>query len=192
MSRRICPRCGSRETAHILWKTPSFNIEFDEKLKNKEIILGDYNASENKPSYHCNACELDFGRFTSLEELTTASVHFSIGGFFGGHHNVTVSKGVFGAEVEYGPPFDFIAPLCDSSDMSNDEWAHFVKDLYRCYVIDWESRYDDFCILDGTQWGLEIRFEDGSVLERSGSNAYPPHWTKLLSVFKKHISAEIN
>lgn len=200
MSRRICPRCGSRETAHILWETPSSSKGFEEKIKNKEIVLGDYDTSENKPTYHCNTCESDFGKSTSFEELTTVSVHFSIGGFFGGHHNVTVSRGISGAEIEYVPPFDLIDPLYEIPNLiepfydipckPNDEWAHFVKDLYRCYVTDWESRYDSDA-LDGTQWGLEIRFEDDSVLDRSGSNAYPPHWKKLLSVFQKYVSKGI-
>lgn len=40
MSKRICPRCGSRKTAQILWGMPAFTEELEVKLKNKEIVLG--------------------------------------------------------------------------------------------------------------------------------------------------------
>lgn len=33
MSKKICPRCGSRKTAQILWGMPAFTEELEVKLK---------------------------------------------------------------------------------------------------------------------------------------------------------------
>lgn len=191
MARRICPRCGSRNTAKILWGMPAFSEDLEEKLKNKEIVLGGCCVSDNDPSYHCNTCKKDFGRSTSLQEISTKSIHFGLGGYFGGYHDVTVSKTASGALIEYKPPIgaEDVAPI--EKYLSFDEWMSFVSDLFRCYITDWKNRYVDPGILDGTQWELEITFDDKSILKRHGSNAYPPHWKKLLSVFKKYVSEEI-
>lgn len=104
---------------------------------------------------------------------------------------INVSKTASGALIEYKPPIgaEDVTPI--EKDLSFDEWIGFVSDLFRCYITDWKNRYVDPDILDGTQWELEITFDDKSILKRHGSNAYPPHWKKLLSVFKKYVSSEI-
>ena len=79
----------------------------------------------------------------------------------------------------------------DEREMSFEEWNNFVGELYRCYLTDWKKRYVDQNVLDGTQWELDVTFGDKAVMKRHGSNAYPPHWKKLLSTFKKYVSTEI-
>lgn len=191
MTRRICPRCGSKNTAQILWGMPAFSEDLEEKLKKKEIVLGGCCVSDNDPTYHCNTCKKDFGRSTSLNEIATGSIHFCLGGYFDGYHDVTVSKTINGALIEYRPPIGAKDATPIVREILFVEWMSFVSDLYRCYVTDWKRRYVNPGILDGTQWELEITFDDKPILKRHGSNAYPPHWKKLISIFKKYISAEI-
>lgn len=66
------------------------------------------------------------------------------------------------------------------------KWAEFNKDLLRCYFIDWKSRYINQNVLDGTQWELNVTFDNGTTIKRYGSNAYPPHWKKLIATFHKY------
>jgi hypothetical protein len=40
--------------------------------------------------------------------------------------------------------------------------------------------------LDGTQWELNVTFDNGTTIKRYGSNAYPPHWKKLIATFHKY------
>jgi len=49
-----------------------------------------------------------------------------------------------------------------------------------------EQHYVDKNVLDGTQWELTIDFAEAKKLRRYGSNDYPPHWKKLLAVFKTY------
>mgnify|MGYP003611462848 FL=1 len=191
MKRRICPRCGSKDTAKILWGTRAFSEDLEEKLKKKETALGSCCVSDNNPTYHCNKCKKDFGRSTSLNETLTNSIHFCLGGYFGGYHDVTISKTITGALIEYRPPIGAKDATPIVKEILSVDWMSFVSDLYRCYVSDWKNHYVDPDILDGTQWELEIVFEDQSIMKRHGSNAYPPHWKKFISVFKEYISAEI-
>lgn len=190
MRRRICPRCGSRDTAKILWGMPAFSEELEEKLKNKVIVLGGCCVSDNDPSYHCISCKKDFGRSTFLQEISTQSFHFSLGGYFGGYHDVIVSKTVSGALIEYKPPIGAEDVTKIERNLSSDEWMDFVSNLFHCYIIDWKKCYDNPNILDGTQWWIALTFDDNSTFKRYGNNAYPPHWKKLLTLIKS-ISLEI-
>ena len=151
MPRRICPRCGSRNTASILWGMPAMDDELQKKLDNKEMILGGCCITGNDPSHHCNACKKKLGVPTQEKERQTIKVHFYIGGYFDGYPKITLIKTPEGALAEYIPP-----PISEdkpsSRKMSADEWSHFVHDLYRCHITDWKRRYVDPDTLDGTQW----------------------------------------
>lgn len=67
-----------------------------------------------------------------------------------------------------------------------NKWVEFNKDLLRCYFIDWESRYFKQYVLDETQWELNVTFDNGITIKRYSSNAYPPHWKKLIAMFHKY------
>lgn len=192
MNRRICPRCGSKKTAQILWGMPAFSDDIDKKIKNMEIVLGGCCISYNDPTYHCNTCKKDFGRPTSFDEIAANKIHFVIGGHFGGYHDVTVTRTINGAITKYMPPDDAIIDITTiGKDLSVDEWRKFIRDLFRCYIRDWRTSYIDTDYCDGTQWKLVISFDGKPALKRDGSNAYPPHWKKFMSVFRKYISKEI-
>lgn len=191
MARRICPRCGSNHTAQILWGLPAITEDLEKKLEDKEIVLGGCCITENDPTHHCIKCKKDFGRSTTAQEDATIKVHFGLGGYFGGYHDITVLKTSNGALIDYKPPLGAEDTNPVEMEISQKEWAKFISDLYRCYLTDWKRRYVDKNILDGTQWELDVTFSDRTVLSRHGSNDYPPHWNKLLSVFKKYVSIEI-
>lgn len=68
-----------------------------------------------------------------------------------------------------------------------EEYQRIIKTVYSCVPGEWEQEYDNPYVLDGTQWELNIAFEQGyrradgrSKIEVYGSNAYPPLWDKLL------------
>jgi len=84
LPRRICPRCGSRNTATILWGMPAFSEELQEKLDRKEIVLGGCCITGDDPTNHCNKCKKDFSRQTIDMEIDTLGFKFSIGGYFWG------------------------------------------------------------------------------------------------------------
>lgn len=61
MAERICPRCGSRNTAPILWGMPAFDEELAVKIAKNDIFLGGCCVGINDPTFHCYKCKKDFG-----------------------------------------------------------------------------------------------------------------------------------
>lgn len=97
-----------------------------------------------------------------------------------------------GAQIQYLPPLGTFKQTEIIKKINADEWMKLLHDFYRCYIIDWKKQYADPDILDGTQWELAIKLNDNTVIQRSGSNAYPPHWKKLIAFFNTHVSSEIS
>ncbi len=51
-------------------------------------------------------------------------------------------------------------------------------------VLDWEKKYVDNSVRDGTEWCLGFTFSDGSQLGINGSNAYPPMFERVEAKFE--------
>ncbi|MDT3698850.1 MAG: hypothetical protein RO469_05425 [Thermincola sp.] len=163
-----------------------------EKMDKGEVVLGGCCITDCDPTHHCNECNKDFGRPTYEMEMQVKQIHFSLGGFHGGYRELTIVKTELEIIARYLPPYGNPDLVEYEKKFSFDEWIGFMHDLFRCYIIDWKQRYVDKNVLDGTQWELTIELNKGKKLRKYGSNDYPPHWKKLLAVFKKHGFETIN
>ena len=57
----------------------------------------------------------------------------------------------------------------------------FVRGIADLHIGEWKERYENLYVLDGTQWGISIEYEDGKEpFEISGSNAYPYNFVDLI------------
>lgn len=59
-----------------------------------------------------------------------------------------------------------------------------IKELKSINVFNWNSKYVDMDILDGTQWELEIEV-DGGHIKKHGSNMFPDSWNKFCELIRK-------
>lgn len=194
MGNRICPSCGSKDTAKILWGMPAMTYELQEQIDNNKVYLGGCCILVPTPTHHCNTCQKDFGGNYFVDPTSVKELYFYIGGYFGISHDVYLNTETSGKQLTYRASEDhhvelINAPLDNKNTWQvdlNDQWLEFNRDLLRCYFIDWNDHYVDEHILDGTQWELKVTFDNGITIERSGSNAYPPHWGKLMKLFCKY------
>lgn len=51
----------------------------------------------------------------------------------------------------------------------------FIQRLRQLRVLDWGPRYDNLGVLDGTQWSIEVEFDEVCIV-KGGSNGYPKEW----------------
>ena len=65
-----------------------------------------------------------------------------------------------------------------------DEWGAFRRTLDRIGTWNWDHRYEEVGVCDGTSWSVEIRWGDRE-LDSSGSNAYPPKFDGFLKAVRK-------
>ena len=99
---------------------------------------------------------------------------FSIGGFFDGYETSTVI--IEGDNVSMTVTHSLSAK---QSTYLLDK-VEFFTGLKALHIEDWEQQYIDSDILDGTQWSLELFFDDiKRTLKFAGSNAYPDNFAEL-------------
>lgn len=97
---------------------------------------------------------------------------FSWGGFFANSHGFKIeetSEGYIGTETEM-----FADDPRRSFKVSERDVENLRMKLRNLGADEWFSRYENYNVLDGVQWGMTL---DGT--EHYGSNSFPPNFTSL-------------
>ena len=195
MANPICPRCGSANTAKILYGMLSFSEKLEKKLDAGEIVLGGCMVHERQPRFWCNACKRAFGAAAFTKDGTklvplVSGVSFSVGGFFGGYQQIDFRKTETGAEYVVSERMTGHDRKDVAKKLSSEEWQALVDQLYNhLFLDDWKRKYVDKDILDGTQWELMIQLHEKCKREYYGSNMYPIYWKQLNELFRPYMMA---
>lgn len=56
MKKPKCTKCGSTNTAEILWGYPVGTPELDKALEERTIVLGGCCVGPDDPTWKCNEC----------------------------------------------------------------------------------------------------------------------------------------
>ena len=206
-----CPYCGSTDTATIIYGMPAFSERMQEKLEKKKWTLGGCCISLVKvgksevdicPKRLCNKCKKEFGTAPVLYDKATfigedyrdivTSLKFSIGGYFGGHTEIKITKNDKGAIVDIdNMRYDLSeAELLDSlnpKQITSLKWDRILNKLYNeMYLHEWKKKYEDPNVLDGTSWDLEVTMTNRRKRTYSGINDYPPYWSEFRKIFREY------
>lgn len=120
-------------------------------------------------------CDLDNSR---RKERKLAELHLSIGGFgipetvrliFADDRSYCLSN-------EHAPMFAVYS--AQETQRLRDAWDKLHTEYWRYHY----PQEDDNLICDGTQWSLDVRYEDGFWIAYQGDNRYPEHWFGLLDL----------
>lgn len=201
MSKVKCPKCGNRNIAEYLWGMPAFTEQLEEELAAGHVVLGGCMITKSEPKYHCNNCKKDFGgppikmnKDGSLFDyaIETRNINFYVGGFFGGYVNFNFEKSKNVCYYEVKHSLEMAECNSDNNrtgkqELSLEEWNKFVNKIYyKIFLLSWKKKYNNPNILDGEQWGLEIKLEGKKQLNYYGSNAYPVFWKELINIFRPY------
>ena len=108
-----------------------------------------------------------------------SKITLEIGGFFGGYETRTIQLhgNQLHLQVEHTimrKPSDFdIEPDCPLTK------EDFVEGLREVHIGEWHHSYNNWNVVDGTQWELTVEYNDGRKLSFNGSNAYPFSFNRL-------------
>ena len=59
-----CPKCGSQDTAHILWGyVPNIDEKLKHDLENHIVVLGVCLVTDHDPNLECNNCSHQWRKF---------------------------------------------------------------------------------------------------------------------------------
>jgi len=109
------------------------------------------------------------------------SVKASVGGYFGGYYKVTID--LVNGKMEYSHS---LSDNMIKSLVTEDELKYLIKKVKELRVLDWDERYENNDILDGTQWDIELIYDDKKK-SIYGSNDFPKEWKKFCKVIEKVI-----
>ena len=112
-----------------------------------------------------------------------SKLQFCEGGFFGGHKEYTYT--ISGDQIYWSECFREMRRINTMDTRLPPNYSPKNKkellDIFRTiHIGEWEHRYDDPDINDGTQWKLIIEYSNGRKPEEYyGSNAFPPNYDEL-------------
>jgi len=65
----LCPHCKSSDTCPIFWGYPGNIEEFSKLVDEKKISPGGCCISDNDPLWHCNNCQIRWGKRSEKNEM---------------------------------------------------------------------------------------------------------------------------
>ena len=112
---------------------------------------------------------------------------FTIGGFFCGHETrtFTVSDGQVLVDVEK------TMISMDKEEYGPYRKEEFISGIKALHIGEWKRTYNDLLVMDGTQWELDIYYNNGRRTKKiSGSNAYPYNFDDLKEFLEVEMEDE--
>ena len=112
---------------------------------------------------------------------------FTIGGFFCGHETrtFTVSDGQVLVDVEK------TMISMDKEEYGPYRKEEFISGIKALHIGEWKRTYNDLLVMDGTQWELDIYYNNGRRPTKiSGSNAYPYNFDDLKEFLEVEMEDE--
>ncbi len=108
----------------------------------------------------------------------------SVGGYMG--HSFVVEIDFEKALAEY-KVFDrgYVSKSSKTLNLSSKKMSDFVQVLDKIKIIEWKKDYPNPGIMDGTNWGIEIKFDNNKKLISSGDNAFPAQWETFCKSIQK-------
>lgn len=195
-----CPRCGSINTARILYGMPAMDEELERKINAGKIYIGGCCITGFDEKYYCNACKKKFGAVAQIkndEEIefladAVAGFTFSRTEYLQPFQptQVTITKTAMGAHAKASGAADDL-PFESEYNISKKKWDSLVDALYHeLFLNDWKHRFNDYDVIDGEEWKLTIKFTERRKRTYSGMNGFPPYWGELVKLIKPFMKAK--
>ena len=212
-AKYICPHCGSKNTAHIMYGLPDFSPGLIKRLDEGRLRLGGCVLSFGSGDRFCNECEKEF--FTSscgknkqkgeaeakgserdpefaipdnIEQAESLTFTFSIVNRMTVEYQIhRISDGGI-LTRRRGP---YLAPENGHTDegmISETVWLDLIRRLYDEFKFhEWDPEYINNSIPEGIEWKMTVRRPGNIIQQRRGHNAHPSCWADfselILSLF---------
>lgn len=163
-------------------RCPSLQVRID--VTREYIAETEKYYQEIGGKYEPNALERKAAKFdANMEHIKAISIRY--GGFCGKTEERKLTRDGNGIAVErscfpYGSEEDFNAKFYEGLT-----WQDIIEELTNIHMGEWKSSYVAYNVLDGTQWSVELEYDNGVRAKRFyGSNKYPYNFEKFLDVME--------
>ena len=112
---------------------------------------------------------------------------FTIGGFFCGHETRTFTVSDYQVFVDVEKTMISM----DKEEYGPYRKEEFISGIKALHIGEWKRTYNDLLVMDGTQWELDIYYNNGRRPTKiSGSNAYPYNFDDLKEFLEVEMEDE--
>ncbi|OPL10070.1 MAG: hypothetical protein AVO34_12345 [Firmicutes bacterium ML8_F2] len=120
---------------------------------------------------------------TDINEIIKLKAY--IGVFMGRSYKVEIDflRGKAEYEILEGL---YATPAKETIYLIPEKMNKFINDLKDINILNWQSRYENFNVLDGTSWFVEIYIKGNNRLFE-GSNAYPNQWDRFCKAIEETL-----
>ena len=158
---------------------PSPQVEIDVMRDYAAAAIKYYNSlgGEYKPTeLEKKAAVFD----SNMEYISSITVTY--GGFFGGSETRTLTRDGDTITVER-----IFSKQAESENTLYEgiNWKDLIEELTYIHMGEWKSKYENPDVLDGTQWSVDIKYENGTQPKNfRGSNRYPYNFDRFLEIME--------
>jgi hypothetical protein len=181
----ICPQCKKQNTYDIIPLLPNstkFQLHESDLIGLEEFTVG--NAK-----YHCVDCGQIWKKYRGkkpYERIKT--IHAYSGGYPGPYFNIKIDLELMEVEINSSELKDHPGDIHSVRVITKEDVDWFRSELYKCDFVNWAEEYIFFA-LDGTHWSVRIEYDTHCEM-KTGSNHFPPNWTKFRKAVSKLSGSE--
>ncbi len=180
MTGLACPNCGQQAGVPIIWGMPTPDLFTQVESGDRDVVLGGCDVPDPLVNAACRSCGARWLHDEGPADVTSGTVDASIGGYFGPSYRVQAEGGTVRWTARQGGQDSDQATVQPDAEA----WQRFWAAVDAAGAWEWEARYVDPDVLDGTSWSLRLEHE-GRAVESSGSNAWPSGWEQLQAALEQ-------
>lgn len=178
---KYCIKCGSKNTAKIVYGYPSNELILQAKAG--KVKLGGCCIFDEQPEYFCEDCQHEWNRKQVVDYVYNKikTIKASVGGYFDGYYNVEIDLLNCTSTWSHWEGCNeekFINKKFEKIDLNN-----FIEQLKIINLLNWKAKYIEPGVCDGTQWRIEIITTD-RIIKKYGDNKFPDEWDMFCSLVR--------
>jgi hypothetical protein len=134
--------------------------------------------------YYCVDCDYTWKKYRGKKPYERIKVIYAdAGGYPGPYFHVKIDfKSLL---VEKNPLIEYhLSDLQSSTPPTREEFEWFRSELYKCDFLNWAEEFEMLFVMDGTHWSVRIEYDDYCEI-KTGSNHFPPKWSKFCKAVAK-------
>ena len=139
--------------------------------------------------YHCIDCGHTWKKYRGKKPYERIKViHAYVGGYPGPFFNVKIDLELGMVEINSSQLEQDPRDIDSVHSITKEDIEWFLSELYKCDFVNWAEEYMMYA-LDGTHWDVRIEYDTHCEI-KTGSNHFPPKWTKFCKAVSKLSGSE--
>jgi hypothetical protein len=184
----ICPKCKKQNTYDIIPGLPDLpEVQLSQSAFDNFL----QKTTEGNAKYHCMDCSHTWKKYRGKKPYNRIKLIFAnVVGYPGPYFHVKVNLESMEVEASVQRHIDQTEVIHSTNSLKEEEIECFRFELFKCDFLNWAEEYNMFA-MDGTHWSVRIEYNTHCEI-KSGSNHFPPKWSRFCKAVAKVSESEFH